>query len=83
MTFSTGKNEYTSWLKGQPDNHGGKENCAVGNYSKTLWNDEQCDAKHQVMCEASGNLKVSFPFLKLNRILLIIKIICLENHIKL
>lgn len=68
VTLSTGKSEYTSWISGQPINHKGKENCAVGMYQKKLWNDEKCDLKYQVMCEASGNFKVSFLFLKFNRI---------------
>lgn len=66
VAFSSGKSKYTSWISGQPDNSEGKEHCAVGLHQKILWNDVNCDSKYQVMCEASGNFKVSFLFLKFN-----------------
>lgn len=56
MTFSTGKSEYTSWDSGQPDNGGGKQDCAINNHSKRpgRWDDATCNGNFQVMCEASG-----------------------------
>ncbi|XP_065941625.1 lectin BRA-3 isoform X1 [Magallana gigas] len=55
VTFSTGKSEYTSWNSGQPDNSGGKQDCAINNHSKRpgRWDDETCNGNFQVMCEAS------------------------------
>lgn len=64
VSLTTGKNEYTSWYRGQPDDNAGKENCAINNYGKSLerWNDVPCNTKFQVMCEASGNVCFRFSF---------------------
>lgn len=56
VTLSTGKSEYTRWHRGQPDNYGGKESCAINNYVKGFWNDDICKKAYQVLCEASGTL---------------------------
>ncbi|XP_061174176.1 perlucin-like protein isoform X2 [Saccostrea echinata] len=55
MTLSTGKGPtFTAWIKGQPDNAGGNEDCAINNWSKPgHWNDERCSSTFQVMCESS------------------------------
>lgn len=64
MTFLTGKSEYTSWDSGQPDNGGGKQNCANNNNSKRLgrWDDSTCTENFQVMCEASGKICFIFSY---------------------
>lgn len=56
MTLSTGKSEFTSWDRGQPDNSAGNQNCAYNNYASRIghWDDIQCTYSIQVMCEASG-----------------------------
>lgn len=56
MTLSTGRSEYTSWDRGQPDNWRGNQNCAYNNFRKRAgrWDDGGCKAKFQAMCEASG-----------------------------
>lgn len=56
VTFSTGKSEYTSWDRAQPDNGGGHQHCALNNFSNRAgrWDDEGCknhfksSVKHQV-----------------------------------
>lgn len=65
MTFSTGKSEYTSWDSGQPDNGGGKQDCANNNNSKRIgrWDDSTCTENFQVMCEASGKICSIFPII--------------------
>lgn len=56
VTLSTGRSEYTSWDRGQPDNWRGNQNCAYNNFRKRAgrWDDGGCKAKFQAMCEASG-----------------------------
>lgn len=56
MTLSTGRSEYTSWDRGQPDNWRGNQNCAYNNFRKRAgrWDDGGCKTKFQAMCEASG-----------------------------
>lgn len=56
MTLSTGKSEFTSWDRGQPDNGGGKQHCAYNNFGSRIghWDDAHCTYSIQVMCEASG-----------------------------
>lgn len=56
VTLSTGKSEFTSWDSRQPDNSGGKQNCAYNNFSSRIgrWDDAHCTYSIQVMCEASG-----------------------------
>uniref|UniRef100_K1PPI9 Perlucin n=1 Tax=Magallana gigas TaxID=29159 RepID=K1PPI9_MAGGI len=55
VTLSTGKSEFTSWDRGQPDNSGGKQHCAYNNFSSRIgrWDDAHCTYSIQVMCEAS------------------------------
>ncbi|XP_052691234.1 galactose-specific lectin nattectin-like [Crassostrea angulata] len=57
VTLSTGRSEYTSWDRGQPDNWRGNQNCAYNNFRKRAgrWDDGGCKAKFQAMCEASGS----------------------------
>ena len=57
MTLSTGKNEFSNWYKGQPDNGRGNQDCALNNNESQLghWDDFNClSSKIQAMCEASG-----------------------------
>lgn len=56
MTLSTGKNEYSNWDRGQPDNSAGKQHFAINNYGKRLglWNDGEIALTFQAMCETSG-----------------------------
>lgn len=56
VTFSTGKSEYTSWDRAQPDNGGGHQHCALNNFSNHAgrWDDEGCKKSFQVFCEAPG-----------------------------
>lgn len=69
VTFSTGKNEYTNWNSGQPDNAGGRQDCAVNNYANRAgyWADGGCTASIQVMCEASSKFCSDIPFRTLPR----------------
>lgn len=64
VTFSTGKNEYTNWNSGQPDNAGGRQDCAINNYANRAgyWADGGCTASIQVMCEASSKFCSDIPF---------------------
>ncbi|XP_052691179.1 lectin BRA-3-like [Crassostrea angulata] len=57
VTFSTGKSEYTSWDRAQPDNGGGHQHCALNNFSNRAgrWDDEGCKKSFQVFCEAPGS----------------------------
>ncbi|XP_052691215.1 C-type lectin-like [Crassostrea angulata] len=57
VTLSTGKSEFTSWDRGQPDNAAGKQHCAYNNFSRRIghWDDIRCTYSFQVMCEASGS----------------------------
>nr|XP_022344042.1 lectin BRA-3-like [Crassostrea virginica] len=56
FTLSTGKNEFSNWSKGQPDN-GGDQDCTTNNIGSLLgqWDDKSCHAKWPVLCEASGS----------------------------
>lgn len=65
VTFSTGKIEYTNWNSGQPDNAGGRQDCAINNYTSRAgyWDDRGCTASIQLMCElASSNFCSNIPF---------------------
>ncbi|XP_060077907.1 perlucin-like [Ylistrum balloti] len=45
---------YTNWAPGQPDNGGHLENCLEIRFSfGILWNDLDCNAKQNFICEAS------------------------------
>ena len=59
FTLSTGKNEFSNWSKGQPDN-GGDQDCTTNNIGSLLgqWDDKSCHAKWPVLCEASGKVDV-------------------------
>lgn len=65
VTFSTGKSEYTSWDRAQPDNGGGHQHCALNNFSNRAgrWDDEGCKKSFQVFCEAPGILLVIYKVL--------------------
>lgn len=59
------KTAYSSWDKGQPDNLGKAQHCAFTNFQSRLgrWDDVQCDASIQVMCEESGKgIVIPVPF---------------------
>ena len=45
---------FSNWRTGQPDNSGGKENCA--DMRDGLWNDAACVTKHPAICEKQESL---------------------------
>ena len=44
---------YSNWARGQPDNHGGNQKCALiwGWYKTPKWDDRECNAKKWFVCE--------------------------------
>ena len=57
VSFSTGENAFSSWHKGQPDNAGGNQDCAINNYAsqRGYWDDVSCfGSTVPALCEASG-----------------------------
>ena len=59
FTWSDGKSVTTAfWQKGQPDNYGGNQDCAVVNYVKPgLWDDQTCDLKNAFVCKSYSSQK--------------------------
>ena len=46
---------YFAWDEGKPNNWGGNEGCIEINYSVAdVWNDDNCIAKKQYICEKEG-----------------------------
>merc|ERR1712241_25147 len=46
---------FEDWAPGQPDDDGGKdgsENCMMFSVKSGGWNDDQCDDKHRLVCQA-------------------------------
>ena len=44
--------EYTPWKSGQPDNHNGREDCAMTNFrGGGYWNDANCGSAYRFVCE--------------------------------
>ena len=43
---------YKRWVKGEPNNHGGNEDC-VQMWFPTGWNDNQCNLKFRFLCKRS------------------------------
>ena len=41
---------YVNWIKGQPDNYGGNEDCAMYWKDLTGWNDSPCSTKINFVC---------------------------------
>ena len=57
LTFSSGKDEYSSWYSKRPD--GGRiQNCATNNYLSQLgqWDDVGCYNRYPPLCETSGKI---------------------------
>nr|XP_022337538.1 lectin BRA-3-like [Crassostrea virginica] len=56
VTLSTGRNDYSSWHKAQPDNSGNQD-CAKNNHLGQLgqWDDDGCYEKFPPLCETSGS----------------------------
>ena len=44
---------YSNWARGQPDNHGGNQDCALmwGWYKTSKWDDRECNAKKWFVCK--------------------------------
>lgn len=43
---------YDAWAGGEPNNSGGSEDCAQGNFRRPgLWNDGRCSSRHEFVCE--------------------------------
>ncbi|XP_078336955.1 C-type lectin domain family 4 member F-like [Crassostrea virginica] len=56
LTFSSGRDEYSSWYSRRPD--GGRiQNCATNNYLSQLgrWDDVGCHDRYPSLCETSGS----------------------------
>ncbi|KAK2853463.1 hypothetical protein Q5P01_006124 [Channa striata] len=47
--WSNGENSnFTNWIKDQPDNYGGIENCVI--MTSFLWNDVPCEVSYEFLC---------------------------------
>lgn len=50
----------TRWAKGQPNNHGGNEDCvAITGQQNRKWNDFNCDTPEYYVCQKSGKSVMS------------------------
>ncbi len=47
--------EYSNWGHGEPNNQDGVEYCAELNINIRKWNDKNCEAKQQFVCERASN----------------------------
>lgn len=50
--WANGSSVYTNWAPGEPNNHGGNEDCVMDNwYGNGQWNDGTCNSTFPFICE--------------------------------
>ena len=49
---------YTHWHPGEPNDHGGNEDCTVMFPPAGKWNDGQCSSSLQHICETNGRRRI-------------------------
>ena len=49
---------YTHWHPGEPNDHGGNEDCTVMFPPAGKWNDGQCSSSLQHLCETNGRRRI-------------------------